>query len=466
MAFRALLFSKNPETAASLTNVLGETGIRPEICADIFGALDKGTKQPFPCIIVDWSDQPEARFLLTRARESQTNRNAIAVAVVDGEPPQEQVRENRIDFLIYRPISDDEARSVLGKARQQMQVQFAAFDMDVNTSPEHPHAQNAAAEPEDPNLVSLAAELPESAEGTYTPAPEAADEKADAPSRGAIDDEESTYRDKPAKGGFRKRLPVIGVVLLAGLTGFCFWRERAAFNYLIHTREGRLHVLKDSLASLFYMNHAQSMNPAADAQQDAYYSRPSVAPAPAKVPEVEVVSGEVVLPDIPKPAPKTTDLPLPSPEFQKTPPPPKAERPRVPDSLLTSAPISGPVVVATVNPSQMMPVSAPPPLRPLSQVSEPVSLSEEAARALLVQATDPVYPPEALAQKLHGPVVLQAVIGRDGDVQDVKLVRGYFLLGRTAIAAVKQWRFNPYKVDGHPAAIQTVLTVSFTYPGT
>jgi protein TonB len=109
-----------------------------------------------------------------------------------------------------------------------------------------------------------------------------------------------------------------------------------------------------------------------------------------------------------------------------------------------------------------MPVSTPVP--PIPQFSEPVHLSEEAARAMLVHSVDPVYPPEAGAQNFHGPVVLQAMIGRDGTVEDLKIVRGYFVLGRAAIAAVKQWRFQPYMLNGHPAETQTVLTVNFSRP--
>jgi protein TonB len=100
----------------------------------------------------------------------------------------------------------------------------------------------------------------------------------------------------------------------------------------------------------------------------------------------------------------------------------------------------------------------------MQQFSEPVAVSEEAARALLVHAVDPVYPPEGQAQKLHGAVVLQALIGRDGNVEDLKIVRGYFILGRAAIAAVKQWRFQPYILNGHAASTQTTITINFSYP--
>jgi protein TonB len=112
----------------------------------------------------------------------------------------------------------------------------------------------------------------------------------------------------------------------------------------------------------------------------------------------------------------------------------------------------------------MMPASAPQLQPAVQQFSEPVTLTEAAERALLVHTVDPVFPPEALAQKLHGPVVLQARVGRDGSVEDLKIVRGYFILGRAAITAVKQWRFQPYTLNGHPVATQTVITIDFTNP--
>jgi TonB family protein len=139
----------------------------------------------------------------------------------------------------------------------------------------------------------------------------------------------------------------------------------------------------------------------------------------------------------------------------------------VPESMRNSPPIAPPEVVA-VNATQMMPVSVPqssPASTPaIAQSGEPVAVSEETARALLIHTVNPSYPPEALAQKLHGTVVLQVVVARDGSVQDVKMVRGYFVLAQAAIAAVKQWRFEPYTLNGHAAATQTSITITFTNP--
>jgi protein TonB len=95
---------------------------------------------------------------------------------------------------------------------------------------------------------------------------------------------------------------------------------------------------------------------------------------------------------------------------------------------------------------------------------EPVSLSEELSRRLLLQKVLPSYPEQAVKARLQGPVVLQAWIGRDGTIQDLKLVRGSFLLGQAAYRAVKQWRYQPYLVNGRAVEAETFVTVDFRLP--
>jgi TonB family protein len=198
-----------------------------------------------------------------------------------------------------------------------------------------------------------------------------------------------------------------------------------------------------------------------DAQQDAYFSRgPS---ANGQKLKLGLVATELPLAEG-RPLPQASDFPLPAPVFERQDLPPiHVARAAIPESMTNSPPMERPVVV-TVNPAQMMPVSVPQPQSATQLVSEPIALTEEAARAMLVHTVDPAYPPEAKAQKLHGAVVLEALIGRDGSVEDLKIVRGYFVLGRASIAAVKQWRFQPYTQNGHAAAVQTVITINFSDP--
>jgi TonB family protein len=459
MALSALLFSKNPETAQTIAAVLAESGMRAEICVDIFSAIEKGTKQAFPCVIVDWPDQPEASFLLKRARESGANRNTVAIAIVDDEPPPDQQRDHRLEFLIYRPITVDEVRAVLAKARQKMQLQSAVFSEDLRAS--HPDQEAPQPpDPDDPNLVSIAADLPKNR--TSNSMADASDPEA---SEDAFEESEPDVIEPGQKHHINFRAVAATLLLLA--VPVCFWRSAGAFQYLAQTPEGAFHVLKESTASLFYLNRPGGASLGAamtDAQQDAYFSRTASGDTKAQSSKIGLLTSEIALPDGLSPLPKAFDFPLPTPELlPKEQAPAHVER-RIPDSLRNSAPIAPPVVV-TVNPAQMMAVSVP--VTPhIQQVSEPVAVSEESARALAITTVDPAYPAEAKAQKLQGTVVLQALIGRDGSVEDLKLIRGYFVLSRAAIAAVKQWRFRPYVVNGRPLETQTTITVNFTYPTT
>jgi protein TonB len=449
MAFYALLFSKSSDTNAAIRAGCKATGIRVEVCEDIFSAIEKAKTLPLSCVIADWAEQPEASFLLKRARESTPNRDTVAIAVVDHDPTAAEIRDNRLDFLIYRPVSAEEAEAVLTKAAQKMQPSRAAD----GAAPEE--QDNAAA-----NSVSLNAE---------EPAPDSSADSAETPDAGSdgageVAADEGWEQPRSHNYAMAFRGACAAVLVLASV--FFFWRSREAVIYLSRTPEGAIRVLEESVAAFFFKdpNGALAVGSAGnDVQQDAYFSR-NPASSNAQAPAIGVVATESSLTESRIPLHKASDFPLPVPVYvHQDPPPVHVERAAIPDSMRNSAPITPPVV-ETVTPAQMMPVSVPQPQPVAQQFSEPVAVSEDAERALLVHSVNPVYPPEAEAQKLHGAVVLQAQVGRDGSVEDLKIVRGNFVLCRAAIAAVKQWRFQPYTLNGHAAATQTVITINFSYP--
>jgi protein TonB len=451
MAFRALLFSKSPETDAAMTAACKSTGIGAEVCSDIFTAIEKGKTRVFSCVIADWADQPEASFLLRRARESAPNRETVAIAIVDHDPTPAELRDNRLDFLIYRPISDGEAAAVLAKASEQMQPLSAEDELSAQSDAgkEGQSAVSTDPDAEERGQQALAANYQE--------------ENAE---QGNGDDYIESEEEGPQRRGYAIWFRRACAAVLVLTAAFYLWRSRDAIEYLARTREGRFRVLRESVAALVSGNQTDALldDPgASDAQQESYIRRAATG-SNAQTPALEVVATESTQIDTRLPLPKAPDIPLPVPVFvRQAPPPIQVEHAAIPESMKTSPPIARPVVV-TVTPGQMMPVSAPQLQPTIQQFSEPVEVSEVAARALLVHTVNPVYPPEALAQKLHGAVVLQAVIGRGGDVEDLKIVRGYFVLGRAAIAAVKQWKFQPYSLNGHAAATQTVITINFSYP--
>jgi protein TonB len=80
-----------------------------------------------------------------------------------------------------------------------------------------------------------------------------------------------------------------------------------------------------------------------------------------------------------------------------------------------------------------------------------------------IETVAPAYPDLARRAHVEGVVVLEAIIGADGAVRDVRVLRGVSpLLDPAALEAVKRWRYHAASIDGRPVAVylQVVLTFS------
>jgi protein TonB len=75
---------------------------------------------------------------------------------------------------------------------------------------------------------------------------------------------------------------------------------------------------------------------------------------------------------------------------------------------------------------------------------------------------NPVYPPIAQSARVSGVVIIEAVIGPDGNVQSAKVLRSIPLLDKAALSAVQQWVFTPTLLNGFPVAVIMTVTVNFT----
>ena len=91
-----------------------------------------------------------------------------------------------------------------------------------------------------------------------------------------------------------------------------------------------------------------------------------------------------------------------------------------------------------------------------------VRISQGVTRGLLVQKVEPQYPTLARAARVQGDVVLSAVIDTNGQITNLQLVSGHPMLVPAAIAAVKQWRYKPYLLNGQPVEVETTITVIFS----
>ena len=90
-----------------------------------------------------------------------------------------------------------------------------------------------------------------------------------------------------------------------------------------------------------------------------------------------------------------------------------------------------------------------------------VQMSPQTAQSVSV-SVPPDYPLLARQMKVQGAVSLQALISRDGTIQELQILSGPSILAAAAREAVKQWHFKPFLQNGQPVETQARITVNFT----
>jgi protein TonB len=102
------------------------------------------------------------------------------------------------------------------------------------------------------------------------------------------------------------------------------------------------------------------------------------------------------------------------------------------------------------------PVAPPEPIRPGGVIKPPARIKYVA----------PDYSAIARANRIQGVVIIEAVIGIDGKVQDARVLRGVMpLLDRDALQAVREWEYTPTLLNGRPTPVIMTVTVRFTLAG-
>jgi TonB family protein len=91
-----------------------------------------------------------------------------------------------------------------------------------------------------------------------------------------------------------------------------------------------------------------------------------------------------------------------------------------------------------------------------------VNVSSGVMAANLVSGPKPSYPTLASLTRTQGDVVMQAVISKDGTVEELHVIKGHRLLRGAAKNAVRSWRYRPYKIDGVPVEVATIVSVDFS----
>jgi protein TonB len=136
---------------------------------------------------------------------------------------------------------------------------------------------------------------------------------------------------------------------------------------------------------------------------------------------------------------------------------PGGVRDGVPGGLVDSIVIEGARILPVVRPPEVInrePVKPPPP-----PVKPPRITVLRMATPL--HKVEPVYPALARQARVSGTVELLGVLGTDGRIHELKVLRGHPLLINAALDAVRQWIFEPTMLNGQAVEVSAPITVNF-----
>ena len=87
------------------------------------------------------------------------------------------------------------------------------------------------------------------------------------------------------------------------------------------------------------------------------------------------------------------------------------------------------------------------------------------AEGNIIYRVQPSYPPIARLARVQGTVELRAIISKAGTIENLIAVSGSPMLLKSAIEAVRQWRYRPYLLNNEPIEVETEITVNFVLSG-
>jgi protein TonB len=172
---------------------------------------------------------------------------------------------------------------------------------------------------------------------------------------------------------------------------------------------------------------------------------------PAEKPKIFVVQQTRFKPPPPKqqqeiPKPKAKKVPIPDPT------PEEPEPIRLPDEIEPEVDLPDTDIVFDI------PEGPPPSPEP----EGPIQVGGDVQAPVKTHYPQPQYTEIARKARLQGVVIVQAIIDKDGNVTNVKLLKGLGMgLDQAAIDAIKKWRFDPATLHGKPVSVYYNLTVNF-----
>jgi TonB family protein len=98
----------------------------------------------------------------------------------------------------------------------------------------------------------------------------------------------------------------------------------------------------------------------------------------------------------------------------------------------------------------------------LGQARKIIKVGGNVQAAKIVKRVQPVYPSEALKERIGGTVRLHIIVAKDGTIEQIEVISGHPLLLQAALDAVRQWSYQPTLLNGEPVEVDTTIDVIYS----
>jgi TonB family protein len=92
----------------------------------------------------------------------------------------------------------------------------------------------------------------------------------------------------------------------------------------------------------------------------------------------------------------------------------------------------------------------------------PVAVPSDKMAAQLLSKVAPVYPVDAKKARIQGTVKLQAIVGKTGEIENLKVLSGPDELQKSSLDAVRKWTYKPFLLNGDPVEVKTTINVTYS----
>ena len=94
--------------------------------------------------------------------------------------------------------------------------------------------------------------------------------------------------------------------------------------------------------------------------------------------------------------------------------------------------------------------------------SKPVAVKADIMQNQILHKVPPVYPVDAKKAHIQGKVQLDAIIGKTGEVEQLKVISGPKELQQSSLDAVRQWTYKPFLLNGAPVEVKTTINIVYS----